>query len=124
MKIILCHSILKREVVPLLDHFSKGDIKKFSEKAIKGLGIEIQGTIPPHTKLVKVYMTGKAGAGRMVVLILMRKELCIPIIVRLKKDKVVGSNLGKENQAFQKLLEKNLDGIMMDLKEKKYEELS
>lgn len=50
-----------------MKYFSKGDIKKYAEKVKKGLGTEIKGSDIPNTKLVKVYMTGKRGAGRMIV---------------------------------------------------------
>jgi len=123
MRIILCHSILKKEINPLVKYFSKGDIKKYAQKAEKGLGVEIKSSNIPNTKLVKVYMTGKRGAGRMIVLIYVRKNYYLPIIVRLKKDKIIGMNLSKENQSFQELLNKNLSLVEKDLKEKNFEEL-
>lgn len=123
MRIILCHSILKREINPLLKYFSKGDIKKYVEKAQKGLATEIKGSTIPDTKLVKVYMTGRNGAGRMIVLIYIRKDYYMPVVVRLKKDKIVGMNLSKGNQAFQDLLEKNIGFLVEDLREGNFDEL-
>lgn len=123
MKIILCHSILRREINPLLKYFSKGDIKKYVEKAQKGLATEIKGSTIVDTKLVKVYMTGRNGAGRMIVFIYVRKEYYMPVVVRLKKDKIVGMNLSKGNQDFQNLLEKNISLLVEDLKEGNFEEL-
>ena len=123
MRIFLCHSVIKKEINPLINHFSKGDIKKYVEKARKGLGIEIKGSFITGTKLVKVYMTGKSGAGRMIILIYIKKDYYLPIIVRLKKDKIVGTNLSKGNQAFQDLLKKNLNLVVQDLKERNFDEL-
>lgn len=123
MRIILCHSILKREINPLLKYFSKGDIKKYVEKAERGLATEIKGTTIPNTKLVKVYMTGRGGAGRMIVLIYVKRDYYLPALVRLKKDKIVGTNLSKGNQAFQDLLNKNLSLIVQDLGEGNFDEL-
>ena len=123
MRIILCHSILKREINPLLKYFSKGDIKKYTEKVEKGLATEIKGATFPGTKLVKVYMTGNHGAGRMIVLVYVKDEYYIPVLVRHKKDKIVGINLSKGNQAFQDVLEKNLVSIGEDLKEGNFDEL-
>jgi len=123
MKIILCHSILKKEINPLLQYFSKGDVKKYAQKVARGLGVQIKGSLIPSTRLVKVYMTGKAGAGRMIILIFIKKEYYLPILVRLKKDKIVGTNLSKENQAFQTLLEKNISLVMKDLEKRNFEEL-
>jgi len=123
MKIILCHSILINELKPLLKYFSKGDIKKYVQKIQKGVGVELKGAIISGTKLVKIYMTGKAGAGRMVVLMYVKKNYYLPIVVRLKKDKIVGSNLSKGNKEFQQLLEKNICFVMEDLKLGNFEEL-
>lgn len=123
MRIILCHSILKREINPLLKYFSKGDIKKYVEKAEKGLATEIKGSTIPSTKLVKVYMTGRGGAGRMIVLIYVKRDYYLPALVRLKKDKIVGMNLSKGNQAFQNLLNINLSLILQDLGDGNFDEL-
>ncbi|MFA6305972.1 MAG: hypothetical protein WC651_04610 [Candidatus Gracilibacteria bacterium] len=123
MRIILCHSILKREINPLLEYFSKGDIKKYVEKAERGLATEIKGSTIPNTKIVKVYMTGRGGAGRMIVLIYVKRDYYLPALVRLKKDKIVGMNLSKGNQAFQDLLNKNLSLIVQDLGEGNFDEL-
>lgn len=124
MKIILCNSVLNKEIKPLLRHFSRGDIKKNVLKVAKGLGAEVKGvTSISGTKLVKVYMTGKAGAGRMIVLVYVSKDYYLPVVVRLKKDKIVGSNLSKGNKAFQSLLEKNLSALIQDLENGDFEEL-
>ena len=106
-----------------LKYFSKGDIKKYVQRAERGLGSEIKGSVIPGTKLVKVYMTGKSGAGRMIILIYVRKEYYMPIIIRLKKDKIVGMNLSKGNQEFQDLLKKNLSLVVKDLEERNFDEL-
>jgi hypothetical protein len=123
MKIILCHTILKKEISPLLDYFSKGDIRKYVGKAAKGLGVIVSGSRISDTQLIKVYMTGKQGAGRMIVLLYVKKEYYVPVVVRLKKDKIVGSNLSKGNRAFYDLIEKNLDLVMHDLQKGAFDEL-
>lgn len=123
MRIILCHSILKKEINPLLKYFLKGDIKKYVEKAERGLATEIKGSTIPNTKLVKVYMTGRGGAGRMIVLIYVKKDYYLPALVRLKKDKIVGMNLSKGNQAFQDLLDRNLSLILQDLGNGSFDEM-
>jgi len=123
VKIILCYSVLNRELKPLLKYFSKGDIKKNVLKVARGLGVEIGGSFIEGTKLVKVYMTGRGGAGRMIVLVYVSKNYYLPVVVRLKKDKIVGSNLSKGNEAFQKLLEENLGLLMKDLENGDFEQL-
>lgn len=123
MRILLCKSILKNEVSPLLKYFSRGDIKKYVNKVKKGLGTEIKGSTIPGTKIVKVYMTGTSTAGRMIVLIYVQKQYYLPVIVRLKKDKIVGRNLSTKNESFQELLEKNLEAVQQDLQNRDFEEL-
>ena len=123
MKIILCHSVLKKEIKPLLEYFSKGDVKKYVGKVANGLGLELKGSYIPSTKLVKIYMTSKNTAGRMIVLVYVKKDYYLPIVVRLKKDKVVGGNLSKGNKTFQNVLEKNLEMVISDLNDGRFDEL-
>ncbi len=123
MKILLCHSILKREIKPIFENFSKEDIKKYVLKVADGLGNEIKGSFIPATKLIKVYMTGSKSAARMLVLVYVNKDYYLPVVARLKKDKIVGANLGKGNKEFQDILEQNLNLIMQDLEKRNFEEL-
>lgn len=53
----------------------------------------------------------------------LKRDYYLPIIVRLKKDKIVGMNLSKGNQAFQDLLKKNLSLVVNDLNEGNFDEL-
>jgi len=83
---------------------------------MKEICIDLKGAPLAGTKLVKVYMTGVSSAARMIVLLYFKKEYYVPIVIRLKKDKLIGSNLSKNNQNLQILLAKNLELIMEDLK--------
>lgn len=123
MKLILCHSILKKEIKPLLKYFSRGDLKKATLKASSGLGAKLKSSKIPNSQLVKVYMTGKGGAGRLIVLIYLGKDYYVPVVLRLKKDKEIGANMSNENIAFQNLLDKNLDLIINDLKSGDFEKI-
>lgn len=123
MRIILCNSILKKELKPLKVYFDKEDIKKYVQKVQVGLGMQLQGVGIDETKLVKIYMTSKTAAGRMIVLVYVQKKYYIPVVIRLKKDKLIGSNLGKDNKYLQILIEKNLDLIMKDLRNGDFEDL-
>ncbi len=123
MRIILCNSILKKELKPLKVYFDKEDIKKYVQKVQVGLGVQLQGVGIDETKLVKIYMTSKTAAGRMIVLVYVQKKYYIPVVIRLKKDKLIGSNLGKDNKYLQILIEKNLDLIMKDLRNGDFEDL-
>ncbi|NIA02110.1 MAG: hypothetical protein GWP15_01885, partial [Nitrospirae bacterium] len=88
-------------------------------KAARGLGVDVKGSTISGTKLVKIY----SGAGRMIVLVYVKKGYYLPVLVRLKKDKIVGTNLGKGNKDFQELLNKNLNLVEKDLNEGNFEEL-
>ncbi len=123
MKLILCHSILKKELKPLFSYFSRGDLKKAARKVKGGLGAKLKSSGVPNTRLVKVYLTGKKGAGRLVILVFVKKDYYVPVILRLKKDKIVGTNIGKSNKAFQKLLNENLALVLSDLEEGNYEKV-
>jgi hypothetical protein len=113
--LIVCDSIEKKELKPLENYFSFNDIKEASLKAKKGLGIEIKGSFMKATKLVKVYLTGKRGAGRIVFLVLIHKDHYVPIILRLKNDKLIGNNISIKNSAFEKLLNKYLNYVQEDI---------
>ncbi len=104
-------------------YFDKEDIKKYVQKVQVGLGVQLQGVGIDETKLVKIYMTSKTAAGRMIVLLYVQKKYYIPVVIRLKKDKIIGSNLGKDNKYLQILIEKNLDLIMKDLRNGDFEDL-
>jgi hypothetical protein len=123
MKLILCHSILKKEIKPLLEYFSRGDLKKVAMNASDGLCAKLKSTKIPDTQLVKVYMTGRGGAVRLVVLVYLGKDYYVPVVLRLKKDKLIGSNMSSMNRAFQNVLDKNLDLIVMDLKNGNFENI-
>ena len=122
--ILICRSILKKELNPLKDYFSMEVVIESILKARKGLGEEIKGSPMKNSKLVKVYLTGKRGAGRVVHLLLVNKNHWIPLVLRLKKDKQVGENISIHNPAFKKLLEKNIDLVLEDLKNGDYKSLS
>ncbi len=122
--ILLCQSILKKELSPLKNHFSLAAIVSSAIKAKKGLGEEIKGSALRGTKLVKVYLTGERGAGRVIHLLIVSKDFWIPVVLRLKKDKQVGENITIHNPAFKKLLDKNIDLVLKDLKNGDFEKLS
>lgn len=120
--LVLCHSILKKEINPLLKYFSIEDLRKAAIKAKNGLGIEIKGSNYPGTKLYKIYLTGKV-AGRSVFLLLIKEQKVTPVFLRLKNDKIIGENISIKNKVFANVLNKYLDLIMTDLKESRFEKI-
>ena len=114
MKLVITDGIRKSEL--LKNHFSLNDIKVVAKKSLTGLGITIKSTFKiPATCLSKVYITSSKGAARVVFLLKMGEEKAVLVVLRMKQDKLIGSNISVSNPAFQKLLDKNLNIIISDL---------
>jgi hypothetical protein len=75
-------------------NFSDQDIAKAAMKAYKGLGIKMPSR-PYASEMVKVRFTTKNGAGRALFLIKRIKNIIIPVLISLKKDKH-GLNIAKK----------------------------
>ncbi len=123
MKLIITTSIKKTEFEPLKISFPIESIKIAAKKSLEQLGEKIKGNKKiPHTSLSKVYLTSTANAGRAVFLLQLSSQKTVLVMIKLKKDKKIGTNMTVQNPKFKKLLEKNLDSIMKDLENKNYEE--
>jgi hypothetical protein len=116
----ICKSIYKNELKFLEKEIPLEKIKEAASKAKKGLGINIKGSQIKETKLIKIYLTTIKGAARLIFLLMINKEIYIPVILRLKKDKLIGENITIKNKFFENLLSKNLDLIFEDLKNNEY----
>lgn len=123
MKLIITDAIFKNEFEPLDHIFSLEHIKIAARKSIQELGENIKNSIKiPSTRLQKVYLTSPGGAGRAVFLLQVNSEKSVLVMVKTKNDKQVGSNMTIQNLKFKRILEKNLDLILNDLKTKNYRE--
>lgn len=122
MKIVLCKFFVEKEFKPLQRHFSKNDILKAGKKIQAGLGTPLQSPLA-KTKLVKVYLTGKSGAGRALFLAQLEDKYYAPLILRLKSDKKIGENMSMVNTTFNKLLDKYLDCMIDDIEKNKFESI-
>lgn len=117
MKLIVTHSIGKIELKPLENTFPVEALKAAAKKSLSGLGENIKNTKKlSATTLNKVYLTSTGGAGRAVFLLQISSEEAVLVMIRLKNDKQVGANMTVKNPKFEKVLEKNLDLILSDLK--------
>jgi hypothetical protein len=112
--LVLPHSIVCNELEPVSEFFPLGAIINSAKKVQRGLGDSLTGA-PSGSRLLKIYLTGRQAPGRAVFLLQINSGDIIPVLVRLKKD-AVGKNMGSQNPAFCKALEKNFALIREDLK--------
>lgn len=123
MKLVITDSIRKKEVDILSKIFSLDVIKAAAKKSLSGLGISIKSSQKVSgTNLKKLKLTSSGGAGRVIFLIQINSEKSVLVMLRPKNDKEIGANMTTENKKFKKVLDKNLDLIIEDLKTHKYME--
>jgi len=118
--LIICDSINQKELKVLEDYFPESKLIKSGKKVKDGIGKEIKGSTIKNSKLIKLNLTSKQGDGRVVFLVVIKKKFYIPVILKLKKDKIIGNNMTIKNKKFQQLLNTNLDLIFDDIKNKRY----
>lgn len=121
--IILTQYIVKHELKPVEKYFSTKDVLNGCEKVYKNLAIEIR---PPkqtnNLRFFKVRIGGKVK-GRMIVFLITENKNIVPILIRLKKDKIFGENMSLNNSAVAKQIDKNLQSILSDIEKGNYEQL-
>ncbi len=123
MKLILTHSIKKRELEPYIKIFSLEVVKAAARKSLEGLGDEIKcSTKIPFTCLKKLYLTSSGGAGRVIFLLQISDKKSVLVLLRPKNDKQIGANMTIKNPKFKRALDRNLDLILKDLKNGDFEE--
>ena len=74
MKLILCEFFRHYEWKNLMTNFPKQKLITAAHKAAQGLSIPIKGSQIPGTRLLKIYLTSKAGAGRLIFLLKLRNQ--------------------------------------------------
>ena len=119
MFLILTKSFLKRELKPLKKHYSVQDIKKTTRK-ISSSPVRLSHLGYKEGELIKLRMVSKT-AGRIIVYVYKQKDMFIPIVLRLKKDKVLGENLSLNNKKAKSLILDMLDKTMNDINTGDYE---
>ncbi|MDO8626536.1 MAG: hypothetical protein Q7K39_03745 [Candidatus Magasanikbacteria bacterium] len=122
--VILTHFVTKHELAPLARYLTLEDILKGSAKVLKGLGIPTKPpSAIPGLQFYKVRI-GKMQSARMIVFVLLNNKKIVPLLIRLKKDKIFGNNMALNNPLVVKELNKNLDAVLSDITNKKYEEFA
>ena len=118
MLLILTDSFIKKEFKPLKKYYSINDIAKTAVKAkIKPDSLSSLGY--KNGRLLKLRVINKVS-GRMAVYAFAQNNWIIPIVLRLKKDKIFGENLAINNKKTKNLILKMLDLAMDDIEKKKY----
>ena len=120
--LILTKYVAKHEFKPLTRFLSLADILDGARKVAKGLAIE---TKPPQHlpgyRFFKVRIGQRDGA-RMIVFMVGSNSKVVPVLIRLKKDKVFGENMAMNNSKVVSQIRNNLANILTDIKNQNYEE--
>ncbi|MFA5842221.1 MAG: hypothetical protein WC882_00880 [Candidatus Gracilibacteria bacterium] len=123
MNLIITHSIQRIEFEVLQKTFSLEVIKAGAKKSLQGLGNDIKSSSKiPSTCLKKIHLTSTGGAGRVIFLLQIGIQKSVLVMIRMKNDKQIGSNMTVQNPKFKKALDKNLSLILKDLKYGDYKE--
>ena len=118
MLLILTDSFIKKEFKPLKKYYSVSDIKKTVLKAkIKPDSLSSLGY--KNGRLLKLRVINKVS-GRMAAYAFTGNNWIIPIVLRLKKDKIFGENLAINNKKVKRLILTMLDLAMNDIEKKNY----
>lgn len=122
--LVLTRYIAKHEFKPLRRFLRLDDLIDGANKIIKGLAVE---TKPPRNipgfRFFKVRI-GKKNGARMIVFVVTENKKVVPVLVRLKKDKIFGMNMAMTNPDVVYQINKNLDRILDDIKNKAYQEFA
>ena len=121
--LILSHYIFSHELKPLANQVSVEDVKVGARKVLNGLAIEIKspGSFP-GIKFYKIRI-GSHHQARMIVFLVLENQDVVPILVRLKKDKVMGENMAMNNPQVRKQLNSNLEHVFVDIRNNGYQEI-
>ena len=120
--VILTQFIAKHEWAPIRRMVALEDILEGAQKVQKGLGKETKSMLK-GARFFKVRI-GKKGDARMIVFLATENQKIVPVLLRLKKDKLFGMNMAMNNPDVVEQIRKNLDHIIDDMEKGKYEEFS
>jgi len=119
--LILTKYIAKKEYKPLNKHLNIDDLLDGAKRVIKGLAVETKPPRDiPNFRFFKVRI-GKRNSVRMIVFLVTTNQKIVPVLIRLKKDKIFGMNMAMNNPYVVQQINKNLDRILDDLKNNDYQ---
>lgn len=122
--LLLTKYIAKHELAPLSRFVNLQDVLDGAEKALKGLATEVKA--PQNARSFRFFKVriGKRDGARMIVFLVTEKQKVVPVLIRLKKDKVFGVNMSMNNEKVVDQLTKNIYRILEDIESDEYEEFS
>ena len=122
--VVLTKYIARHELEPLKRLVNIDDILDGANKVIKGLAVETKA--PRDLRGCRFFKVrnGKRNNARMMVFVITENKKVVPVLIRLKKDKVFGVNMAMNNPIVIEQMNKNLNHILDDLKKKQYQEFS
>ncbi|OGH94659.1 MAG: hypothetical protein A2538_04485 [Candidatus Magasanikbacteria bacterium RIFOXYD2_FULL_41_14] len=122
--LVLTRFVARHELKPLERYLSINDVLTGARKILKGLAVETKLPRPVSgLRFFKIRLGGRQSA-RMIVFVLVENNKVVPLMIRLKKDKVFGTNMAMNDPALVKQVNKNLDEAMADIKAKRYQEFA
>lgn len=98
------------------------DLIDGAQKIQKGLVVETKSPMQGF-RLFKVRI-GPRNAARMIAFLVTSNQKIVPLLIRLKKDKIFGMNMAMNNAAVVGQLKKNIDRVLEDIETGNYEEFS
>ncbi|MFH1789526.1 MAG: hypothetical protein ABH832_00430 [bacterium] len=113
MFLILTESFLKRELKPLKKYYTVEDIRKTIKK-ISASSIRLSNLGYKGGELMKLRITSRT-VGRIIVYVYKQKDLVVPVVLRLKKDKIIGENLSLDNTKAKIVILDMMNRIMNDI---------
>ncbi len=122
--LVLSAYIAKHEFAPLRRFLDLDDVREGAAKVLRGLGTRLK---PPkqmaHFQYFKVRI-GKRNGARMIVFVITDHNAAVPVLIRMKKDRKLGANMAMNNPAVVAQINKNLDHVLEDIEQKRYEKFS
>ncbi|MCK5211548.1 hypothetical protein KAJ89_02505 [Candidatus Parcubacteria bacterium] len=100
-------------------YYTVEDIKKTTKKILSS-SIRLSHLGYKEGELIKLRLVSKT-AGRIIIYAYKQKELIVPVVLRLKKDKIIGENLSLNNAKAKSLILDMLNKTMNDIKNGDYE---
>ena len=122
--LVLTRYIAQHELKPLRKFLTIDDLLEGAKKVKKGLAVALRKPVDlAQVSFYKIRIGKKQGA-RMIVFMKSEKQSVVPVLIRLKSDKMLGMNMSAGNKTVNLQIKKNLSHIVEDIQQKKFEEFS
>ncbi|MEK7545076.1 MAG: hypothetical protein AAB551_03010 [Patescibacteria group bacterium] len=117
--LIVTDYIFRHELKPLAKYLSLRDISQGASKVLKDLATAVK---PPRKlenfRFFKVRIGAKTQ-GRMIVFATVGNSKIVPVLIRLKKDKIFGMNMSMNNPDVCRQIDANLERVLDDIEKGK-----